>query len=126
MPVPPVSVQARAVSSIGIMPVHGVTVLVMSCSCSRGERFEGRAFRGGERFGEASVSGGVRWGGRAVRKAGPGRRGAGGSEASGGDVALGGGGVDLETGGAVVLQSVADPAVAGVGVQGGRDAGGGG
>ena len=48
------------------------------------------------------------------------------SEAAGGDVAVRGGGADVELGGAVVPQGVADAAVAGVGVQGGRDAGGGG
>src|SRR5690349_102547 len=47
------------------------------------------------------------------------------SEAAGGDVAVGGGGADVELGGAVVLQGVADAAGGGAGVQGGRDAGGG-
>jgi hypothetical protein len=43
----------------------------------------------------------------------------------GGDVAVGGGGADVEFGGAIVLEGVADAAVSGAGVQGGRDAGGG-
>ncbi len=47
------------------------------------------------------------------------------SEAAGGDVAAGGGGADVDVGGAVVLEGVADAAVAGAGVQGGGDAGGG-
>jgi hypothetical protein len=38
---------------------------------------------------------------------------------------VGGGGADVEFGGAVVLEGAGDAAVAGAGVQGGRDAGGG-
>src|SRR5579872_3430700 len=47
------------------------------------------------------------------------------SEAAGGDVAVGGGRAELEFGGAIVLEGVADAAVAGTGIQGGRDASGG-
>jgi hypothetical protein len=38
---------------------------------------------------------------------------------------VGGGGVDVQVGGAVVLEAVADAAVGGAGVQAGRDSGGG-
>src|SRR5438876_11755983 len=47
------------------------------------------------------------------------------SEAPGGDVAVVGGGADVEFGGAVVLEGVADTAGAGAGVQGGGDTCGG-
>src|SRR5688572_12740131 len=46
-----------------------------------------------------------------------------GLQAARGDVAVGRGGADVQFGGAVVLEGVADAAVAGPGVQGGRDAG---
>jgi hypothetical protein len=44
----------------------------------------------------------------------------------GGDVAVGGGGADVEFGGAAVSEGVADAALAGAGIQGGRDSGRGG
>src|SRR5215469_12112793 len=134
MPGSPVSVTARAVSSIGTMPVHfrlveGVLFFVMGCLWSRLDALYGFDF-----------SGPARW------FAGPGGRPAGSSaategfdrgrpgrtvmvllslEAAGGDVAVAGGGADVEFGGAVVLEGIADAAVTGAGVQGGRDAGGG-
>src|SRR3954454_9570737 len=46
-------------------------------------------------------------------------------QAAGGDVAVGGGRVDVEFGGAVVLEGVADAAVGGAGVQGGGNSLGG-
>src|SRR5215468_10028305 len=134
MPGPPVSVTAGAVSSTGTMPsTSGWSKACCSSSWVASGRV-GRLVRlrllraPRVRCGPWGTSGRVVGGDRrGFDRGGPGR-----TvllllslEAAGGDVAVAGGGVDVEFGGAVVLEGVADAAVTGAGVQCGRDAGGG-